>query len=291
MIASRIAFVLIAAAWHGGPIAAQVPSAGSSAAPPWLPAIEDNSFLMEEAYNQEPGVVQFIATALRLSPGGDWVTSLTNEWPVPGMQHQLSYTLSYTRAAGSRRGGHGDLQLNYRYQALEEDRHGVAFAPRFSMLLPTSGDPDGIALDVVAYQAGLPFSRRLTSQLAAHVNVGATVWPGVQWREAGNGRLTGTLSAWSQGASLIWLASPVFNMFIEGVAQQIQSPANGGTRWDRQLVLNPGVRAAVNTSKGQLVVGGSVPLGVTAASPGTSVMLYASWEMAVWRPRASPPPP
>ena len=285
----RVPLVLATIVLSGVAPSAQQATPSGPAAPAWPTAIEDNSFLIEEAYNQEPGVVQFIASALRLSPGGQWQTGFTNEWPVPGMRHQLSYVVSYSRGTRAQPGGAGDLQLNYRYQALDEDRSGVAFAPRFSLLLPTSGHPDGLALDVVAYQVGLPFSKRVARQLAAHVNVGATVWPGVSLRQQGGGPLSKTLTAWTQGASVIWLASPTFNVFVEGVAQQVQSPAVGAPQWDRQLVLNPGARAAVNTSAGQLVIGGSVPIGVTASSPDASVMLYASWEMRIWGPRGSPP--
>ena len=271
-------------------LSAQTPGPVAAHGPAWPPAIADNSFLIEEAYNQEPGVVQFIFNALRLGPEGDWISTFTNEWPVPGMQHQFSYTVSHTRGAAGRPGGVGDLQLNYRYQALDEERHGVAFAPRFSILLPTSGDPDGLALDVVSYQVGLPFSKRLAEQWAAHVNIGATLWPGVNVALPGEAHASQSRSSWSQGISLIWLASPVFNLFVEGVAQQVQSPSGGsGLRWDRQLLVNPGVRAAVNTAAGQLVFGGSVPIGVTTSSPDTSVMFYASWEMPIWRPRGSPP--
>lgn len=55
--------------------------------------LEDNSFLLEEAYNQEAGVVQQIGTFLR-GRGGAWVASFTQEWPVPGIEHPLSYTLT-----------------------------------------------------------------------------------------------------------------------------------------------------------------------------------------------------
>ncbi len=54
-------------------------------------AIQDNSFLIEEAYNQEAGVVQHISTFTRLR-GGDWVYTFTQEFPVASLKHQLSYT-------------------------------------------------------------------------------------------------------------------------------------------------------------------------------------------------------
>ena len=55
--------------------------------------IQDNSFLIEEAYNQERGVVQHISAFARPSVGNAWSYSFTQEWPLGGIQHQLSYTL------------------------------------------------------------------------------------------------------------------------------------------------------------------------------------------------------
>jgi hypothetical protein len=55
--------------------------------------IQDNSFLVEEAYNQEAGVVQHISAFTRYRESKDWLYTFTQEWPVPGITHQLSYTL------------------------------------------------------------------------------------------------------------------------------------------------------------------------------------------------------
>src|SRR5438445_13715185 len=52
------------------------------------PAIQDNSFLVEEAYNQEFGVVQHIQTLQRLWDSKDWVYTFTQEWPVDATPRQ-----------------------------------------------------------------------------------------------------------------------------------------------------------------------------------------------------------
>lgn len=82
------------------------------------PPIQDNSFLIEEAYNQEDGVIQHISTFERLSNSRDWVYTQTDEWPVRSYRHQVSVTLAATHAgsfAGSG-AGWGDAAFNYRYQ-------------------------------------------------------------------------------------------------------------------------------------------------------------------------------
>jgi len=83
--------------------------------------ITDNSFLVEEAFNQERDVVQNILTWTR-SRDGAWNASFTQEWPVPAMTHQLSYTLVYANNGDAR--GIGDTLVNYRYQLRKEDANG-----------------------------------------------------------------------------------------------------------------------------------------------------------------------
>ncbi len=58
-------------------------------------AIEDNSFMIEEAFNQEKNVIQHINTFTRDWNGGGWVYTFTQEWPFPGHErHQLSVAMS-----------------------------------------------------------------------------------------------------------------------------------------------------------------------------------------------------
>jgi DtxR family Mn-dependent transcriptional regulator len=74
--------------------------------------ITDNSFLVEEAFNQDRGVFQNIFGMTHIS--GTWATTFTQEWPVPGQTHQLSYTLLFVN--DHHRSGLGDTLINYRYQ-------------------------------------------------------------------------------------------------------------------------------------------------------------------------------
>jgi hypothetical protein len=252
----------------------------------WPEAIEDNSFLIEEAYNQEPGVVQFIFNFQRSRPGGDWLASFTNEWPAPGEQHQLSYTVPYTFGAGPHPTEVGDILVNYRYQALDEEKAGVAFAPRFTLSLPTGSAAKGLGMGVTGYQVSFPFSKRLSRGLAVHVNLGATWWPGVVTTVPGAPSATRDVSALDEGMSAVWLLTPRFNLFLEGVAYQTQTPpGTSGSGSGHLTILNPGLRAAFNFPTGQLVVGASAPFGVSAQGPDPSVFLYLSWEMPIWHPR------
>ena len=106
---------------------AQTPSAAPAQEPF---KIADNSFLVEEAFNQEARIVQNIVSWSRQN--GDWLLTYTQEWPAPGLRHQLSYTIPFAAS------GIGDAYLNYRIQVLEEGPGRPAFAPRFSVIVPTS---------------------------------------------------------------------------------------------------------------------------------------------------------
>src|SRR5436190_17719788 len=78
--------------------------------------IKDNSFLVEEAYNQERGVVQHIGVfrADRTLHNGTFI--FTQEWPFVSNRHQLSYSLPVSRV--SQRLQLENILLNYRYQLL-----------------------------------------------------------------------------------------------------------------------------------------------------------------------------
>src|SRR6266496_3536936 len=70
--------------------------------------IQDNSFLIEEAYNQEDGVIQHISFFQRLANSKDWVYTLTDEWPLRTQKHQFSTTFVATHADAFGGAGIGD---------------------------------------------------------------------------------------------------------------------------------------------------------------------------------------
>src|SRR5688500_14815818 len=80
--------------------------------------IRDNSFLIEEAYNQPWGVVQHVSTFQRVRGAFGWGATFTQEWPAPSERHQLSYTIPIQRSMTltGEHTGMGDIVLNYRYQ-------------------------------------------------------------------------------------------------------------------------------------------------------------------------------
>lgn len=185
------------------------------------PPIQDNSFLMEEAYNQERGVVQHISTLLRARR--TWSYSFTQEWPLGSQRHQGSFTLPVED-------GVGDVAINYRYQAAGIGG-GTAFAPRLSYIIPTGGGESAV-------QVNLPVSVELARPLVAHFNAGATA-------------ARHTTPFYNAGAGLIWLARPTINVMLEAVW------AGDARRGD--WIVNPGVRWAHNVGTLQIVPGIAFP--------------------------------
>ncbi|HEV7515210.1 MAG TPA: transporter [Thermoanaerobaculia bacterium] len=252
-----------------------LPAAAEPPAGP--PPIQDNSLLLEEAYNQEFGVVQHINTFTR-SRGGDWVYTFTQEWPVGGIRHQLSYTLPWQRLAASADGrqGGGDVALNYRFQLLGNGEAPVAVAPRFTLLLPTGDERQGRGAGAVGYQLSLPLSVLVGERVVAHSNLGLTYTP----RARGLSGERADLAAYSLGQSFVWLLHPRCNFLVELAYTRSQTVAGAGrTARDASFFINPALRWSYNLPNGlQIVPALGVPIGVGPSAGERSIFLYLSFE-------------
>jgi len=252
---------------------------GPASQPLKTPGIQDNSFLVEEAYNQEFGVVQHISSFTRFWNSKDWAYSFTQEWPVPGdSRHQLSYTL-LVQESGSFPGsgaGIGDVVINYRYQLIGNGSARLAFAPRVSLLLPTGDTRVGRGSGGVGLQTMLPFSFVVNRKLVTHWNFGATVIPNANNADQQEARSVG----YNLGQSLIYLARPRFNVMLETLFVNFQSVVgHNQTEWSRTLLLNPGVRWSYNFKNGlQIVPGVGVPVGIGPSAGEKGIFLYLSFE-------------
>lgn len=237
--------------------------------------IQDNSFLIEEAYNQEPGVVQHIQTFMYLQKSKDWLYTFTQEWPVPNQTHQLSYTIPVLHVTDpTNSGGVGDIALNYRYQAVAKEH--IALAPRFSVILPTGDYKKGLGTDAAGLQVNIPLSVELSDRFVTHWNLGATYTPGS--REAGGARADTT--GFNYGASVIYLATENFNLMLEaaGTSAETVQP-NGSKQHENTFFINPGVRFAINFTSGlQIVPGFSMPIGVGSSAGEYGGLAYLSFE-------------
>lgn len=256
---------------------AQGQTAGT-AKPDGPPPIQDNSFLMEEAYNQEPGVIQHINFFTRMSQDRSWLYSFTQEWPMTGQKNQFSYTIVGTHS-GSFPGsgaGIGDTAINYRYQLVGTGETRLAIAPRFSVLIPSGDSRVGRGFGGTGLQTNTAISFVMVPKLVAHTNFGATWVPHAK-NEFGD--RAGTAS-YNLGQSFIWLAKPNFNVMLETVLNDFSYVVSPGkTERGKDLLISPGVRWAYNFKNGlQIVPGVAFPIGAGPSSGDHGVIFYLSFE-------------
>lgn len=243
--------------------------------------IRDNSFLIEEAFNQEAGVIQHIF-AFERERGGAFGLTFTEEWPVKSETHQLSLTLPVNRVpttgTNSFRVGAGDALLNYRYQAASFESRGVALAPRLSLIVPSGSRSKGTGTGRFGVDANLPASFETKHQrLALHLNAGGAFVPN------GSTSGPGDFRRLQAGASLIYYAHPSVNLMLEFVTA---GEREGAAETTTSRALLPGLRFAKNFKSGlQIVPGIGVPIQVGGAEPGAAgIFLYLSFEHPLKRP-------
>jgi hypothetical protein len=254
------------------PVAAVTSAESSTPAP-----IQDNSFLIEEAYNQEDGVIQHISYFQKLTTG-DWAFAQTDEWPLRSLKHQLSVTVAATHAGDlpSSGAGWGDTFLNYRYQVLGTGETRLAIAPRLSLLLPSGNQVEGRGIGGAGLQTNLPLSFVVNRHIVTHWNVGA------MWVPQAQNQLQQKATAVSTnlGQSVVWLIKTRFNALVETLwtsNAEVVGPSRTTQRHD--LYISPGIRWAYNFKSGlQIVPGVGLPVGVGPSSGQMGMIFYLSFE-------------
>jgi hypothetical protein len=234
--------------------------------------IADNSFLVEEAYNQEAGVVQHVNTFQRMR-GGDWLYTFTQEWPIKSQKHQFSFTLP-VQDSKSINTGLGDMDITYRYQLINNSN--VAVSPRVSLIFPTGSVSRESGRGSVGLGFNMPVSVTHSKHFVTHWNAGTTITP----RAKNISDERATTFDYSLGQSIVWLAHSRFNLLFETVWNS-EETVIGPDRKDREygLLLNPGIRWAHNFKNGlQIVPGIAVPVGVGPSRGERGLFFYISFE-------------
>jgi hypothetical protein len=220
--------------------------------PPPRFGIADNSFLVEEAFNQEAGIFQNIFVAMR-SRTGQWDAAFTQEWPVGSQRHQLSFTLPFSAGAGSR--ATGDVLINYRLQVMTEEDGRPAFSPRLSAVLPSSASSE-----TLGWQVNLPFSKQ-AGRVYFHGNAGGT------WQRESE------FTPFVGGSAIVALR-PMFHLMFETFMES--TPAAAGR--DTTTTIVPGFRTGWNAGDRQFVVGFGVPV-TRGATRDHGILTYLSYEL------------
>ncbi len=235
--------------------------------------IQDNSFLLEEAYNQEPGVIQHISAFNRSVETGAWAYSFTEEWPVLGQTHQASVTLNFADVKVANGRGVGDVLLNYRWQAVGSGETPVAFAPRLTLVLPTGDADRGLGTGAAGLEVNLPLSVALSDRFVSHVNLGGRYLPNAD-TELGSA----DLASFTVGQSFIWLAHRKLNFMVETVYSSTDIAGAGASARTESLTVNPGLRAAIDVGGLQIVPGVAFPIGIGPSRGEHGIFFYLSFE-------------
>lgn len=243
-------------------------------------AIEDNSFLIEEAYNQEPRVVQHISNGQYFPNTHRFLYTFTQEWPLIKYKHQISYTIPYSFINSNQYNGIGDIMINYRYQLFYEN-DWACVSPRLSLILPTGNKKKGLGSGVWGIQISLPVSKRISDYFAVHFNLGATCLFKVEsLNERTNNSIKKDITNFYTGMSIIWLTTKNVNFMLESLSYfNGNIEQSGKIKYVNQTIINPGIRYAININKLQIVPGISIPFIFQKSNkPQTSLFLYLSFE-------------
>jgi DtxR family transcriptional regulator, Mn-dependent transcriptional regulator len=258
----------------GGTAFAQEAAPVTGSARPW--EITDNSFLVEEAFNQEPGIFQNIFGIY--GPGdGSWVSAFTQEWPFRVQQHQLSYTVAFARTGAT--SGIGDALVHYRLQLWDESARRPAFSPRVSLVLPTGSVRRGLGDGSPGYEVNMPFSKQVRD-LYFHWNAGFTHLPSADVDATQHNLLRPRIAA-----SAIWRARSMFNVMLEGVLEWPEEIVGTTTERGRVATVLPGFRSGWSVGEAQAIVGVGVPVTFAGDVTDAGVFGYFSYELPFTRIR------
>ncbi len=238
------------------------------------PSIEDNSMFIEEAFNQESGVIQHISNFI--FTGKEFAFSYTQEIPLADVKHQLSFGVSYASQkkpegltpVGNTQfltNGLGDVVVNYRPQIWGKDKWALII-PRFTVIIPTGNSRYGLGSGGWGGQFNLAVTKRLNSKITTHYNGGYTL---INKADHFNYAADGTavkaceknLGSVNVGGSVIWLLKPKFNLMVEYLSTFGEAIEDDGSLVkDNSTIINPGFRFALDVGKVQIVPGLGLPI-------------------------------
>ncbi len=248
------------------------PALAASPGPGEEARIEDNSFLVEEAYNQEPRIIQHIFGFQRFQWTRDWILGFTEEWPFFGQADQVSVSVAALRVDGT--AGAGDLLLNYRREVHRGE--SVVFTGRLSAIVPVGDAAGGRGVGGAGLQLNFPLSVLLGPSLVSHTNAGAT------WVPRGEiGGVSGSYLGYNLGQSVVWLVHRKLNFLMEAVWTGATWSLPGADARQRSLTLSPGFRHLVEIGEVDLVWGAALPVGVGPSAGDRSYFLYMSVEHSI----------
>jgi hypothetical protein len=206
--------------------------------------IEDNSFLIEEAYNQDSGVYQFIQM-YQATKQDDY--EFSSEMPLTDRVHQLSLDLSMRRSDKNVQ-ELNETKLNYRWQPI--NREIILVADRLGLVAPVGQGSYGI-------ENVLASTWKINEIWVNHWNIGYRLHP--------------DKNAFLLAGSMIYLLSDKFNVLFETMLKKDEVTT---------LQINPGIRFDIGDQfeETQIIPGISLPIQILNGQQAAGILLYLSFE-------------
>lgn len=239
-------------------------------------AIEDNSFLMEEAFNQEWGVYQFIQKYQTSKVAKGYEYSFENEIPITDKTHQFSYEFSRGRGDADSDTAISDTTLNYRWQPLNKD--GMLLSERFGLIVPTGSVEKESGNGVYGFEFMQAATITINDRFMNHWNMGFSVLPNAETKGIDKKR---TITSFTAGSSIIYLWKDNVNFLVEGVLESGQGVNPDGSKSsETSFTINPGARFAwdLEWKDTQIVPGISFPTELLNGPTEHGVLVYLSIE-------------
>lgn len=244
-------------------------------------AVKDNSFLIEEAYNQEPGVVQFINGYQYSELTKDSTYTFTNEIPIHDETHQFSFAIPIIKKNGPpSESGIGDVLINYRYQLVNNEH--IAIAPRLSIIIPSGDYKKGLGNGVAGLQFNQAVSISINDKWTNHWNAGFTYTPDAE-NAVGE---TASLTGYNFGTSAIYNYTDKTNFILEFVLNGNESVTGQNEKTSASTYyIVPGIRTAFNAGNDTEIVPGIAAIlgaGPSAVDHDRGLFAYLSIESKLW---------
>lgn len=239
--------------------------------------LEDNSFLVEEAYNQEAGVVQFINVYQKQSKAKDWNYTFINEIPVGGQADQFSYEIPYSYVEALDKTQVGDLKLNYRREIIRNEM--FVTTARLSIISNTGDYKLGFGNGSIGYETSLLNSVKINSAWSQHWNVGAQFVPSAK-NTLGD---TADITKYFWALSNIYFVTDGLNVMLEVTSSSFQDVAGPSmSTWSHEDFVSPSLRYAIDVGDWQFVPGIAAPIGLGDLSGQNQILGYFSIEGKVF---------
>lgn len=241
--------------------------------------LQDNGFLVEEAFTQESDEIQHTLKFRRNFKGNAWESLAEEELPLGNEKHQLTIAVPvsyFTSDNNERVRGIGDVEIGYRYQLLGGDTARVSIAPGISTILPTGKYQRELGTGSFGVELSLPISIALSKRFMTHSNVGITFLP----RARNPQRNRANITNFELGQSLVWLVHPKFNPLVEVVWERNKEViGHNFTKPENELFVSPGFRWGHTFKNGLTIFPGvAFPIGVAASKGDNGIFFYLSFE-------------